>query len=282
MFSPRSVTTATLPRVGRCFRTGPDGRIGIVGNWSALLREAHRVGQIALQTRHAFARIVAFTALPDFSAEPDRGFIRSETGSLHCCFQRWHRAWGWLRQCECCGSPGRVQIHNATGAEFMQFTAAPGSEAEAWSDFLAAVSDRDASPSSAENGGEFILPRLVSAHARAAFDPHAFFMLLRAFGDERLPLRFTVRTAEIAHRRDLVPSTVLCDESLLHAGEAGASVQLALPAVRSLAVTSDVNGLALHAVGEAETVLLTISGAFDPIASAAWQGALGRAFPDLR
>jgi hypothetical protein len=101
---------------------------------------------------------------------------------------------------------------------------------------------------------------------------------LAAFGDEGLPICFTLRTAELAHRREFAPRTVLVDEATLHAGECGASVQLAWPAVRAFALTSDVTGPALHLIGEDASVILTLSAAADPIAAATWQGALRSAF----
>lgn len=276
-----------LERAGRCFRTGPDGRIPLVGDWTVVLREARHAGRLALQTRHGSARLVGFTGMPEIDLRPgaERGFIRDEKGSLHCCFSRWSHAWGWLRECECCGSPGRIQIHNAAGAEFLQVAAPSRGDALLWSDYLGklvgtpARSDR---PDVEDDQELFTLPRLVSANLRLPFDPEALYLILHAFGEECLPVRFTLRTAEVAHRRDIVPHTVFMDEMMLHAGESGASVQLALESVAELALTADVDGYALHAVDANDAVVISLSAAAHPVGAATWRGALEAAFPGLR
>lgn len=272
-------------RTGACFRTHADGRIALTSDWPALLREVRHAGRVAVQTRHATARLLAFSTLPGLplTLDSSRALLSDESGSLHCCFSRWARAWGWLRECPCCASPGRVELHNPAGVEFLQLTAAPGGDALAWSALLSTlVATSPVSPATvppaAPSAVAYTLPRLVGAQARLPFHREALAAFLEAFGDEGLPIRFTLRTAELAHRRDFVPRTVVVDDATLYAGECGASVQLAWPAVREFALTSDATGSSLHLVGEDASVLLTLSAAADPIAALTWQGALRSAF----
>lgn len=273
---PALVPASAAPAsTGRCFRTHADGRIALTRDWLVLLRESRRASRLALQTRHGSARLVAFATQAELSvfSDPTRVVFGDAAGSLHCCVARWAQAWGWLRECACCGSPGRIEVHNAAGGEFLQLTAAPGGDAAAWSDYLGAVVGTGDGPALTEEPGGFALPRLVGAQARQPFQRDGFIALLQAFGDEELPLKFILRTAEIAHRRDICPRTILADDAMLHLGDTSASFQLAWPAVHELALTSDALGPALHLVDAQGAVLVSLSAAADPLAAATWRRA---------
>lgn len=282
--------STTAPRAGRCFRTDADGRIALTNDWPKLLRESFRAGRFAVQTRHAFARLNKITDLGEFAlrAGGASGIASDETGVLDFCFGAWGRAWGFLRPCECCGSTGRIEVWNRAGGEFLQLSAMPVADAHAWSDYLAAVVAAAESGTgslaieAAPSSGAFELPRLPRTSVRLPFHLEALGALLRAFGDEGLLVRCTVSTANLVHRRDLVPRGVTEHGGIVSAGEPGARVQFAWPAVRALALTSDVAGLSLHLVGADDAILLTISAAADPLARATWRGALAAAFPGLR
>jgi len=283
MFPTHSRVHAALPRVGRCFRTALDGRIALTRDWRHLLRTLAHVGPCALQTRHHGARLV--TRLDPATCGPGiaNGLLANATGAVHGRLPQWSHAWGFLRTCDCCASPGRIEVHNAAGGDFLQFCAPPHGDGHAWSDALAALVGDDLVPAAAPPVGcPFALLRLGRAHVRLPFDLTGLATLLRAFGDESLPVRCTLRTADVCHRRDLVPRRVDVDASLLTLGSPGASAQVALLFVRALALTSDAAGAALHLVDADDDILLTFSAAIDPFAASAWHGALRLAFPGLR
>jgi hypothetical protein len=245
---------------------------------------------MAVQTRHASARLITITDLGALAVRTGgASAIASEgTGALDFRFAWWEHAWGFLRSCGCCGSTGRLEVWNHAGAEFFQLSAVPGSDPHAWSDYLAAVVAptegfrRLGAAESVASSATFRLPMLPRAGVRLPFDPESLGALLSAFGDEGIAIGCTVSTRELIHRRDLVPRCVSEHAGIISAGEEGACLQLAWPAARGLAVTSDVNGLSLHVIGEDDGVLLTLSASADPLAVASWRGALRAAFPGLR
>ncbi len=282
--------SATASPAGRCFRTAADGRIALTRDWPALLRESYRAGRFAVQTRHASARLIKITDLGELALRAGGAIAvaSDETGVLGFRFGSWGRAWGFLRSCECCGSPGRLEVRNRKGGEFLQFSALPVADPHSWSEYLAAVASSTVREGHAlalepaTSAAAFELPRLRRASVRLPFHLEGLGTLLNAFGDEGLAICCTVSTADLLHRRDIVPRGVTEHAGILSAGEPGARVQLAWPAVQALALTSDVTGWSLHIVGADDAVLLTLSAAADPRASAAWRGALRTAFPGLR
>lgn len=51
------IAANALPRIGRCFATTADGRIPLTLDWARLFARLGRVPRVALQTRHARARL---------------------------------------------------------------------------------------------------------------------------------------------------------------------------------------------------------------------------------
>lgn len=285
MFLPVSRPPARPPRLGRCFRTDADGRIALAPDFPRLLRTLARVGRVAVQTRHAAARLVAVvapSAVLAYAGSSD-ALLAADDGTVRCQLRRWRRAWGFLSPCPCCGSPGRVEIQDEAGVEVLQFCALPGSDPHRWSEYLDAVAEpagAAAATEPARGGGHGRVP-LPAAHVGLPFDLDGLLALLAALGREQLAVRCTLRTGGACHARDLVPRRCHEQDGLVDVGQAGAHFQFAAPAARGLALTSDATGPALHVVGHDDTILLSFSAALDPFASAMWQRALGIAFPAL-
>lgn len=287
MAFPSSRRIAAPQNTGHCFRTGADGRIPLTHDWLRLLREATRVGRFALQTRHASARLVTETTLAEISlrAEGARALAFDETGLLDFRFASWGQAWGYLRACECCASPGRLEVINRTGGEFLQLCAMPDAAPHGWSDYLAAITtpagNLVAEPAAPGSPPLFTLPCMRGAHATLPFDLEALSALLYAFGDEGLPVRCTVRTADLSHQREFVPSDLVERGGIFTVGENGTRLQLAWPTVASVAVTHDASGWALHLLNHHAAIVLTLSAAHAPAAAVTWHNALQTAFPGL-
>lgn len=285
MFLPVSRPPSRPPHRGRCFRTDADGRIALAADFPRLLRTLARVGRVAVQTRHASARLVAVVAPSSVLAYAGSSdaLLAADDGVVRCQLGRWRRAWGFLSPCPCCSSPGRVEIQDETGAELLQFCALPGSDPHGWSDYLDAVAspvESGAENPSGRGAGHGRLP-LPAAHVWLPFDLDGLLALLAALGSEGLAVRCTLRTGGACHARDLVPRCCHEQDGLIDVGQPGAHFQLAAPAARGLAFTSDATGPALHVVGRDDTILLSFSAALDPLASTLWQRALGLAFPAL-
>lgn len=266
----------------RCFRTSADGRIALTADWMKLLGAARSLGRVAIQTRHAYARLVAFREVPEFLSCPEDGYAQAADGSLRFYFQNWARAWGRLAECDCCGTPGRLEIHNAHALEFFQLCPIPGCEPAAWADFLAATATGEVAPMTAGNASHVnvpvALPCLPSESRVLSEQAEEIVPLLNALGDDGIPLRCMMRTTEAIHSRGFVTSHVDVTDGVLTAGEKGARLQIGLPAVRSLMLSTAAHGWTLHFSGAGGVSLLALTAPADLAAQDAWRSALRSAF----
>lgn len=270
----------------RCFRTTADGRIPLKQNWAELLAAARSLGRVAIQTRHAYARLVAFREIPEFIVCPEHGYLQACDGSMRFHCGRWHRAWGRLAECDCCGTPGRVEIHNAHSLEFLQICPIPGCEPGDWARFLETAAVDCAAPGSP--GPEASAAQMLPAGAfpclpvgarTVSNDAVDSVSLLNLLGGQGVPVRCALRTPEALHSRGVLTTYVDVTNGLLTAGEKGARFQIGLSAVRALAVSTNAHGDTLHFTGADDTSLLTLTAAAESDACASWCSALREIFP---
>jgi hypothetical protein len=270
-------------KASRCFRTTADGRIPLTGNWLELLAAARLLGWVAIQTRHAYARLVAFREMSDFSVCPRNGYLQSVDGSLRFNFENNHRAWGRLAECECCGTPGRLELHNAHALEFFQLCPISGCTPAAWADFLATTALDGEFAHSLVTPGPVAesFPRLPACSRLISNRADDVVPLLLALGDEGVPLRCLLRTEEALHSRGFATTHVDVTDGVLTAGEKGARFQIGLPAVRALVLSDSPQGWMLHFTGPGDTSLLALTAPAEAGSQAAWREALRNAFPQI-
>lgn len=264
----------------RCFRTTPDGRIPLRCDWPALFEALRRLPLVTVQTRHAAARLIATGPLPAFAWDGDEAALAADTNGtleLHCA--EWAQAWGRLEVCDCCDSPGRIDILNKGGADFLQFRGGTDCTLTAWSEIIATLAPEGEAPDAVPSRGGPWLHLLSEDVLPLAASPEALAPLLAALGNEAIPVRCTLTTSEALHERVFRPRHVTVASEILTVHEPGITCQLALPAVRGLAVETLPGGPVLHAVGTGGTRLLTFSSAAP--AGVAWNAALTAAFPEL-
>jgi len=269
---PLPAASGTHPR---CFRTDEAGRIPVIRDWRKLFAAARQLECVALETRHACARLIRLGPMPELAWD-DRGHhAADEAGTLHLRCATWGEACGRLELCGCCASPGVIEVRNATGAPFLQLCPPPHSEPAAWADFLADVA---APPPAIVTGcdrplaGFALLPDGLPALAGAAAALPGFLARLR---DNGIRLRVLLRTPEMTQVGEFTPRWINGDQPLFCAGDDALTLQLALPAVQGFGLGPDGS---LHVAGHGRTLLLSLTAA-DPQDRRIWNDALGAAFP---
>lgn len=280
--APRPLSLSGRWRASRCFRTNAEGRIAVTDDWLKLLQTLERLGPVALQTRNACARMVAVMPVPALSWCPQRRCARDEAGAL--CFQldHWHRAWARLAHCDCCGSPGRIEVCNRYGLDFLQLCALPECEAADWADILAEISRDDAGDEQEERSWEESGFVRVPAEARTVRgDGGHLEPLLARLADEAGSVGCMLAAGETWHRREFALKRVFSDAGVLTAGAGLSRFQLGLPAVRRLATTSWNGQTQLHVAGTDEALLLTLSAAGGAAGENLWNEALRSVFADF-
>ncbi len=282
----RQSSVCAQKKASRCFRTTSDGRIALVGNWLEMLVSARSLGRVAIQTRHAYARLVAFREVPEFLLCRKHGYAQSVDGSLRFHFDHWHRAWGRLAECDCCGTPGRLEVHNKHGLEFLQLCPIPGCEPADWARFLEAAAE-DYSGLSADVAGAaggrvaVSFPCLPAESQLISSNAYDVVPLLESLGGQGVAVRCSLRTAEAVHSRGFLTTHVDVADGVFTAGEKGARLQIGLPAVRGLALGTSPQGWTLHFTGPGDTSLLALTASAEADSQEAWRSALRDAFPQI-
>lgn len=235
MMVPRPFARRPRPasplRASRCFATTPDGRIPLRSDWGRLLDVLTACSDCALQTRHATARLVRLGRLP--FGVPGLGRLSDARTQLEFSYPHWHRADARIRLCPCCDSPGRIEIRDLNGAEFLQLCAPAGLSPTAWVDLIAPLVDDtlDRLLDDDDSAGEESYPppnlqvRRGPARGVAATELASF---LAAWGDADRSVAITLSTAAVRHTEVFRPTAVRCNGPLLHAWGEGITLQVAL------------------------------------------------------
>ncbi|WP_442888246.1 hypothetical protein [Congregicoccus parvus] len=257
----------------RGFDYGTRAMVPLTTNWPYLLRAARRFERVFVQSQHAHARLVFTGEMPVLAGTGAGGTEDGEDG-LRFDVSFWDSAWATVHRCDCCASPGRVSFHNAMGIEFMQMCASPDCSVERWSDFVAAAA-RSASEDRSERRTPLpLVPFVPESARRLSATAELLVPLCNALASERVAVRVTVRTAEVAHTRQIVPHVRSVRQGLLSLADGPVASQLALRSVRALRVEDRPSGPRLLIEGEDGMLLFTIAGASDPVGAVVWRVAL--------
>jgi hypothetical protein len=280
---PAPAAQATVaPQASRCYRTSAEGRIALRPDWPVLLETARGLGRVVVQTRHMFARLIAVADIPGFVARADGGSACAEDGTLSFRFSEWWRAWGWLTACPCCGSPARVEVWNARALPFLQVCAPAQGGLEGWAGVLDALAtgtedDADALTASALTAGESLPKTPRDAHAMR-FDEDLLLELLASLDSRDLPVRWILRTREACHAREFAPRRAgIAQRALTVKDGAGHTLQLGLPAARSLAIGTGASR-SLYIGGRDDSLLVEMAPPADPAFETLWRAVVHGVF----
>lgn len=261
--SPSVPTAAT----SRCFHTDADGRIALRRDWPAIFSALQGIEEIAVQSRHTYARLIHLGPPPEITWDATGLHGRDQSGALQLRAERWGEAWGRLRVCACCASPGHIQIQNARGGEILELCATDGLAPAAWAGCLAKLVAEQ--PARGEPAKLSAFPQLPGGLQEILEDAGVLPALFEALRAAQASTRFLLRTPEVLHLREFIPRRVTADYPLLVATDFRTTLQLALPPVQRLVLGPD---LSLHLAGPGETLLLSLAPGTG--AERAWRTAL--------
>jgi|GEM_PF-1961408 len=267
---------APVSRLHRCFATTADGRITIERHWSRLIEQLARLPQVALQTRHAYARLIGLGPLPrgDFS----NGQLVDSVSRLTLNYDLWRDAWARLSVCDCCQSPGRFEIVNQHGTEFMQICAAPETEPTAWANEIVSFANHpteDFPIAPPLTNAQHTMPMLSLRARPLPRRPSAICSMIHALADEGHAIAVNLRTAEASHFRNLVPTGINYDGTCLVVRDGITTIQLIHPPDSQLHVEETTQGRWVHLADRQKTLLFS----FGPATSDgpnhhAWEAAI--------
>jgi len=269
-------------QAGPCFRTDADGRIALTHDWARIFSEARRFKALALQIRHTCVRLIHLGRMPELTWSGGVAFASQANGCLRLNSAMWIRATGRLATCACCGTPGRVELLNGCGVDFLQLCALPDCEADRWAGYLLDVSPRQSASAPGKTVPPAAWPALPEGSISLCHDDTdeilaAFLATLAGAG-----LSFVARlqTPEVVHVRELNPQRVFLQRDVLTLQAGPATLQLGLAAVRSLALHfSATHGPQLHLLGATGALWLTLAAPAGVSGATHWLAALRAAFP---
>lgn len=288
----KSATPASSPaavvRPHRCFRTTADGRIPLAGCWPALFAACAPLGDVALQTRHAYARLVHRGALPRLawtgSGAPAHASAADGSLVLHLGTWSHAQAWGRLALCDCCGSPGRIELHHPATGEFLHLSAPAELQAADWSHALAPLAAEAPVASDPAQPSRSPLPALrMPGPARTLCRGSDLLpVLLSALGDEDTKITCQLRTVESTHTRAFIPHRVFIEDGVLSVGDTRSTCQVALPLVGVGGATFHAGTCTLHVGSAHDELLVSFAAGPQPEDAASWHEALAATFPLFR
>lgn len=252
--APASAATATAAPSRPCAPAATSLALG--HDLRALLREAARHEELVLQLRHQNARLAVARPL----ADPD---VRLTLPALAS-----GPVVGHVGRCGCCGSPGRVVVHDQDLRGVFQLCAAADFAPAAWMDLILDLLPRDlarvsAAPISSAEWGRAAVPASDAAPARQLCE-----LLNRVWADA-LAFELELRAGDFSLATTFVPEAGSAAAGLLTLRSADSTAQLFLGAVTRLAIVpSGLDpALEIHTTAPGEKLVLRS-------AAPAWRRAL--------
>jgi hypothetical protein len=219
---------------------------------------------VALQTRHAFARLIHLGLPPElhWQATPAGLVAQTTNSTLQLLFEPGHRHCGRLRTCACCQSPGHIEVFSPEGREFLQFCAPHDCPSADWARCLSGLASAEKpSPVPEYLGHHYGGPALPRDAQIVAGDSYELLRLFTLICDTGLAVSCTLESSESRHTRRFTDPQVSSEAGMLTLRGVRTTVQVGLPFVRALAITPTPHGAALHVVGPGECRLFSMTSA---------------------
>ncbi|EIQ00835.1 hypothetical protein OpiT1DRAFT_05391 [Opitutaceae bacterium TAV1] len=272
-------------------RARPEGeRIPLLADWPRLLDAIRDAGEVVLQVRHRYGRLIGCGQLPalswDATGQNARGGNDGHALDLHTAY--WAHACGRVRTCAHCCSPGGIFIHDHGDAGFLQICPPARASATRWAHLLDEW--RSGPPLPPPAAAFTALPAALPASARPLDgDAVALVALLQAVIDQKFAIGCTLETTGARQYREFIPRHLALENGLLVLSGGGVVAQVILPVIEGLALDDGTDtepacrrGGVLHLVNADGSSLLSVGPAAGPGAAARWRTVLRAAFAGLR
>ncbi|MDQ8202585.1 hypothetical protein [Pelagicoccus sp. SDUM812003] len=260
-----------------CFRTDADGRITIPRNWIHTFDlSAENFESIYLQTKHAFARLVALTKPPILNWNHERGFAGSGDNRLLIRPDSHASLAGRVQTCDCCSSPGRIEFRNPHGQEFLQICAPQTVPPSEWAHYIKTLIE---SPEEDEAVHLALdqFPAVPDTATLLSLHPYSLATFLQLLAENDAAIEVTLANCESTHRRRIQIETIELSDDAIGVYSELASFQLGLRAARSLHCDArSAKRPILYIAGPDDAQLLAIEPATDHYSEAVFSQTLGK------
>lgn len=240
-------------------RTDATGRISLLIDWVSLFQEIEKIGSYYLQSRHAYARLVAKTAAVKLAWLEEGERAIGDEGKLLLTPSNRHQVFAFVSRCSCCQSPGRIEFRNEFDLEVMQLCCGNEIGALDWGEVVSRCASKLPSlPSKERIAGIPKIPKQAKLISRNRDTLAAFFNTLSA---REVRFEATLISSGVVHREKIRPEHIDWSDQMMMVMDEGKTLQLGLSGVRALyAAEEEKGGCQLYVAGTDNVQLLAIKG----------------------
>ena len=243
-------------RRGLTIETNEDGLIALKPDFVELFRRLNFLPEYYLQTRHAYATLIARRRKIELRFIESTNIIADCEKSLQLDRTSNHRMYARVARCECCESPGRIEVRNKRNLEVLQICCSPLVRALDWGKIIAASSLEEAECHVRIDRERYpLIPKLSKKVASDPSQITKFFELLR---ERSIAFVATLETDGIIHSERILAKKINCSGGVLIIEGFAKTLRLNLAAALSL-FSVDANGFTtIYVAGDQNVLLLSI------------------------
>ncbi len=243
-------------RRGLIIETDEDGFITLKPDFVELFRRLTSLPEYYLQTRHAYATLIARRRQIELRSIESSNLIADCEKSLQLDSTSNHRMYARVSRCECCESPGRIEVRNKRNFEVLQICCSPLVKALDWGRIIAESSSEEAECHVRIDRERYpFIPKLAKKVAGDPSQITKFFELLR---ERSIEFVATLKTDGIIHSERILAKKINCSGGVLIIEGFAKTLRLNLAAARSL-FSVDTDGFStIYVAGNQNVLLLSI------------------------
>ncbi|MEO0508959.1 MAG: hypothetical protein AAF065_03745 [Verrucomicrobiota bacterium] len=246
-------------RLKYSFETSADGRIRLSPDWSQILSSIGLLPRFYSQVEHAYGRIATKMTRKELfhsiMGQPDQTTISTPEN-----FCGWWSADARIQTCQCCGSPGQINIRNSQETSFLQFNPAADVSATDWARVIyATVRPKWSKTSKREepDASENTIPLPDSAVDLGVRGSDCVELIERISQREKA-VRVTIHTPEVALSKTVALNMVSNEAGLLRCRGKDTIIYISCGAIHETAAHFCEGHIELLMVGPQGEVLFSI------------------------
>ena len=241
---------------GLIIATNDEGLIALKPDFVELFRRLTFLPECYLQTRHANATLIARKRKIELRCIESTNLITDCEKSLQLDRTINHRMYARVSHCECCGSPGRIEVRNKRNLEVLQICCSPIVKAVDWGKIIAASSIKEAKCHIRTDRERYpFIPKLAKKVARGPSQMTKFFELLH---EQSITFVATLETDGVIHSERILAEKIECSDDTLIIQGSAQTLRLDLVAALSLFSVNADGSSTIYVAGDQNVQLLSI------------------------
>lgn len=241
---------------GLIIATNDEGLIALKPDFVELFSQLTSLPEYYLQTRHAYTTLIARRRHVELRSIKNTNLISDCEESIQLDRTSNHRMYAHVSRCECCGSPGRIEVRNKHNLEVLQICCPPIVKAIDWGKIIALSSmEEGVSHFRSDREHYSFIPKSAKKISSHPSQITKFFEFLR---ERSIAFVATLETDGVIHREKILAERIECSDEILIVKGTSQTLRLDLAAALSL-FSLDVDGSnTIYVAGDQNVQLLSI------------------------